>query len=308
MHLIKRRRMNPVSGTVFDIQRFSVHDGPGVRSTVFLKGCPLSCAWCSNPESQRSQPEMLYFRHLCTGCGACVSACPNRALTPRGTDLARSNGCTLCGACAAACPRHARSVSGRSMSVEEVCAVVREDWRMYMQSGGGVTCGGGEALAQPVFLRALLTELHEELGFHTCLDSSGFAPWETLEALLPVLDLILLDIKHMDDAAHRKATGCTNGPILRNARELAKRNFPVIVRVPLIPGFNDDSAQLTSLGAFLRETGLRDVELMPCHSFGLTKYEALGKPYTGPQGREADADAALAVLNRFSLQIEVHAH
>ncbi len=301
--------MRPISGTIFDIQRFSVHDGPGARSTVFFKGCPLSCRWCSNPESQGGRPELMFFGHLCSGCGACIAACPHEVVELREGRSAMLEGkCRSCGLCVKACPRHARSLSGRIMSVDEVCAFVREDWRMYMQSGGGVTCGGGEAMAQPVFLRALLTALHDDLGFHTCLDTSGFSPWDTLESLLPVLDLVLLDIKHMDSTAHRQSTGVDNAAILKNAAELGRRNFPVIVRLPLIPGFNDDALNIGRMGNFLRNVGLNKVEIMPYHNFGMAKYQALGREYPGPSGKIVDAGASAELLRNFGLEVDIHEH
>jgi pyruvate formate lyase activating enzyme len=216
------------SGMIFDIQHFSLHDGPGVRSTIFFKGCPLSCKWCSNPESQQHPPQVLYFKNICTVCGACVAACPYGALSSdtesirRNTDL-----CQTCGQCIPVCKSKARVLSGHPGSVNEICSEVRQHWRIFMQSGGGITCSGGEPLTQPAFLKSLLIKLHDELGFHTCLDTSGYANWKTLESMLPHLDMILLDIKHMDNNAHREGTGVSNAPILQNAIELGKLKFPV---------------------------------------------------------------------------------
>jgi pyruvate formate lyase activating enzyme len=297
----------PATGRVFDIQRYCVHDGPGVRSTVFLKGCPLSCAWCSNPESQDPKPQILYFRNLCHKCGVCLKACPHGALAVENEALVRHpDRCRTCGTCVDACLYEARVLSGKTMTVEAVCQVVREDWRLYAQSGGGITVGGGEALAQPEFLAALLDVLHDGLGYHTCLDTSGFARWATLEAVLPHLDLILLDIKHVDGKAHRRMTGVDNAVILDNAARLSSRGFPVIIRVPLIPGFNDDAASLHGLGALLRELRFPEVEIMPYHAYGLSKYQALGRDY--PLGAPPPPDAALAaeVLQAYGLNVSVH--
>lgn len=294
-------------GMVFDIQHYCLHDGPGVRSTVFLKGCPLSCRWCSNPESQSGQPQLLYYRHLCVGCGACVAACPNRALIldEDGLHLDRDL-CAACGLCVPACLQNARALSGRQMTVQQVCDEVRQHWRIFMQSGGGVTCGGGEAMAQPAFLLALLDRLHTELGFHTCLDTSGFAPWEVLVGLLPHLDLILLDIKHMDGAKHRAATGVDNQPILRNAAALGRLGFPVTVRLPLIPGFNDDEQNIHALGAFLREHRLPAVEIMPYHELGRSKYDALGREYCPPPTKEPKTRSSEKILRGYGLEATVH--
>jgi pyruvate formate lyase activating enzyme len=278
-----------------------------VRTTVFLKGCPLSCAWCSNPESQRPEPQLLYFKNLCKGCAACARACPRGAMSVADGTLAFSRDtCTACGACVSACLYEARTLSGRVVTVDEVCDTVREDWRMFMQSGGGITVGGGEALMQPVFLHALLDRLHDGLGYHTCLDTCGFSSWETLRTMLPHLDLILLDIKHMDGARHRAMTGVDNGQILDNARRLGELGFPVLIRVPLIPGFNDDVGNARALGGFLHQAGLSDVELMPYHAYGLTKYAALGREYAMASGLAADVATVVEVLSSFGLHIEVH--
>ena len=293
-------------GSIFDIQRFSVHDGPGIRTTVFFKGCPLSCLWCSNPESQSPKPQVLYFRQLCRGCAACLKACVQKAISIE-HDLIQYDRerCVNCGACTRACLYEARSLSGREVSVEEVCEVVSQDWRYYMQSGGGVTCGGGEALMQPDFLHALLARLHQGLGYHTCLDTCGFAPWKVFESMLPHLDLVLLDIKHMDSAVHKKLTGVDNGLILNNARELAKRAFPVLIRVPLIPDENDDEAHLHSLGKFLQENSLCDVELMSYHTYGLNKYSALGIEYPLSERPKPNADSCKNILESYDLRVMV---
>lgn len=295
------------SGWIFDIQRFCVHDGPGIRSTVFFKGCPLSCLWCSNPESQSSRPQVLYYANLCKGCGSCAAVCRHGAISLEGGAVpAAPERCTHCGACAGVCAYGARTLVGRSATVDEVCEAVGQDWRYYMQTGGGVTCGGGEALAQPAFLRAVLQKLHDGLGYHTCLDTSGFAPWETIESLLPHLDLILFDIKHMDAGRHKEITGVDNSRILGNLRHLAARSFPVLVRVPLIPGVNDDEPHMHALGVFLREHRLTQVELMPYHAFGLGKYQALGRayPFTG-SGSPATGES-VAILESYGVQVETH--
>lgn len=294
-------------GLIFDIQHYCLHDGPGVRSTVFLKGCPLSCRWCSNPESQSGRPQLLFYENLCVRCGACAAACPNQALSLDGNGPAMDRArCTACGQCVPACLQNARALSGRSVTVEEVCDEVRQHWRIFMQSGGGVTCGGGEALAQPAFLRALLARLHTGLGFHTCLDTCGYAPWEVLRDMLPQLDLILLDIKHMTGSRHQEATGADNGPILRNARELGRVGFPVLVRLPLVPGFNDDEENLESLAAFMRENGLGRIEIMPYHELGRSKYAALGKDCWAPPDKRPATERAEAILANHGLETLVH--
>lgn len=298
---------NSDSGFIFDIQHFSLHDGPGVRSTVFFKGCPLSCKWCSNPESQCHAPQILYYRNLCAACGACVDACPQSALSLKDDIVQKQNDqCLTCGQCAQVCRTQSRALSGRQISAQEICSEVREHWKIFMQSGGGVTCSGGEALAQPSFLKQLLTMLHEEVGFHTCLDTTGYTRWEVLEDLLPQLDLILLDIKHMDDSAHKKGTGVSNGSILNNAGKLGKLKFPVIVRFPLIPRFNDQSSNIEQMGKFLKENGLHTVEIMPYHQFGLSKYNALQMDYQGPLSNIPETSMVVKTLKKFDLDVSVH--
>ena len=295
------------SGMIFDIQHFSLHDGPGVRSTIFFKGCPLSCTWCSNPESQQQIPQILYFQTLCTLCGTCVTSCPSGALcSDAGSIKKRTHLCESCGECISACTSKAHVLSGQLESINEICSEVREHWRIFMHSGGGITCSGGEPLAQPVFLRALLTKLHDELGFHTCLDTSGYAPWKTLESMLPHLDMILLDIKHMDDDAHQKGTGISNDVILQNAMNLGKLDIPVTIRLPLIPNFNDSLNNLEQMGEFLKENGLSTVEIMVYHEFGLSKYHALQLDYQMPAPLPPATSAASETLKKFGLNVSVH--
>jgi pyruvate formate lyase activating enzyme len=294
------------SGIVFDIQHFSLHDGPGVRSTVFLKGCPLKCRWCSNPESQRHAPELLHFKNLCALCGLCVEECPRNALSIADGALRHdAAACDRCGLCVTVCPQDARQLSGRWMTVEEVTAEVRQNWRIFMQSGGGVTLSGGEALAQFDFSSALLSALHDEAGLHTCLDTTGYANWERLETILPAIDLILLDIKHMDDERHRQGTGIGNVAILENARRLGKRGFSVVVRVPLVCDYNDTGENLHALGTFMKEAGLGGVEILPYHEFGVSKYAALGKTYTVHSRKAPKADRAAAILRDYGLDVAV---
>jgi len=299
--------MEDTEGTIFDIQHFSLHDGPGVRSTVFFKGCPLSCLWCGNPESQRPQPQLMYFTHLCAACGDCVRSCPNHAMS-FAADGVRfdSSRCFACGACVPGCLRGARSVSGKRLGIREISDEVRQHWRIFQQSGGGVTVSGGEPLAQRDFLLALLMELHDEAGLHTCLDTCAKAPWPVFERMLPHLDLVLLDIKHVDDEKHREWTGSGNADILFNARELAGSQLDVLVRVPLIPGFNDADAELCDIAEFLAGAGLKRVEIMPYHTLGLGKYRALGKNYSLSGTARPRIPEAVELLKSAGVEVEVH--
>lgn len=292
---------------IFDIQHYSLHDGPGVRSTVFFKGCPLSCKWCSNPESQQHASQIMHYQNICTVCGACITACPHGALSlDRGAIKRQNDKCQACGQCISVCKSKASVLSGHPESVNEICSEVREHWRIFMQSGGGITCSGGEPLTQPAFLKGLLVKLHDELGFHTCLDTTGFAPWKTLEAMLPHLDLVLLDIKHMDNNTHKKGTGVSNVSILQNAVELGKLKFPVTVRLPLIPQFNDSPWNLELMGGFLNENGLTIVEIIPYHEFGLSKYNALQIDYQAPPSITPATSLAVNTLKDFGMDVTVH--
>jgi pyruvate formate lyase activating enzyme len=298
-----------IQGMVFDIQHFSLHDGPGIRSTVFLKGCPLSCWWCGNPESQNRRPQLLFFQHLCTACGECARQCPAQAVRLDEQGIAMRHACcTACGTCVALCRRGARALSGKTMTVRDVCACVRQHWRIFQTSGGGVTISGGEALFQADFLAALLRTLHDDLGLHTCLDSCGHAPWPVLERMLPFLDLALLDMKHMDGDAHKLGTGVDNALILENARRLARSRIPLVVRLPLIPGFNDTRENIAAMGRFLREIGLSAVEIMPYHTLGLTKYAALGRKYTFTAQTAPKVEESADGLRAHGLAVSVHQH
>ena len=270
------RFMQEEQGIVFDIKRFAVHDGSGIRTTVFLKGCPLRCLWCHSPESQRLTPEIMLHPERCIGCKACVEACPLGSLGYPGDP--EPAGCTHCGACAEACFAGARVLVGVSLSVEEVMVTVRKDKRLYEVSGGGVTVSGGEPMYQPGFTYMLLRALKEE-GYHTALDTCGYASWETLERMLPLTDLVLYDLKHVDPGAHQGLTGRDNDLIISNLRRVSEVEVDMVVRVPLIPGLNDSEEHLRGMAEFLGGLNLEAVEILPYHRLGVPKYEALGRKY-----------------------------
>jgi pyruvate formate lyase activating enzyme len=270
--------MNPDSGVVFNIQRCSLHDGPGIRTTVFLKGCPLRCFWCQNPESQSGGPELLLDRRKCTLCGICRQACRTGALRLDGDSLVFDRGgCIGCGSCVSSCPNEARSISGKRMTVEEVMREVIKDLKFYKKSGGGATLSGGEPLAQPHFAGELFRRCKGE-GLHTTLDTCGYAPWSTIKGLLEYADLVLFDIKHLDAAKHAEATGRDNRLILENAKKIAKLK-PMRVRVPMIPGFNDSIETIREIADFAeKELGCPVIDLLPYNRLGEIKYEFLDKP------------------------------
>jgi pyruvate formate lyase activating enzyme len=264
-------------GIVFNIQRYSIHDGPGIRTTVFLKGCPLRCYWCQNPESQRKKPEILLFKEKCTLCGQCVTVCPAGAsrLSAEGSVIDRSK-CLGCGQCAEACPNEARKLAGACMTLDEVMEEVQKDASFYKNSGGGVTLSGGDPVAQPVFALAILQRC-QEAGLHTALETSGYTRWTTMEKLLAYTDLVLFDIKHMDAAKHRQGTGRSNAIILENARRISQLK-PLRIRVPLVPGFNDSAEAVREIASFVRDRlGFVDIDLLAYNKLGEVKYERLDK-------------------------------
>jgi len=270
-------------GMIFDIKRFAIHDGPGIRTTVFLKGCPLRCASCHNPEGRASGPEIILRGALCIRCGACTRACPRGALSagvgPPRLDRSR---CDACGACAEVCVADGIERVGREATVAEVLAEVERDIVVYDESGGGVTFSGGEPLAQPAFLEALLLACRAR-GIRTAVDTCGYAPRETIARACDLADLILYDIKMMDGEGHRALTGVPNREILENLRWLAARGRPVVVRVPLVPGVNDGDGEVRLLGEFVASLpGRPPIDILPYHRSGAAKYERLGRVYALP--------------------------
>jgi pyruvate formate lyase activating enzyme len=256
-----------LTGTILNLQRTSVHDGPGIRTTVFLKGCPLRCAWCHNPESQSLAPECFTVETRCLGCGACREACPRGAAGP----------CTACGACAEACPTGARTLAGRAWAPSDLVRELLRDRVFFEESGGGVTLGGGEPLAQPDFTREVLRLLRER-GTHTALDTCGAVPWGHLEAAAGLADLVLYDLKLMDEARHRQWTGAALAPILANLQALCRIHPEVWIRIPVIPGVNDDVENLEAAARFVAELpGARRVHLLPFHRTGLVKFQRMGR-------------------------------
>ncbi|NQT85639.1 glycyl-radical enzyme activating protein [bacterium] len=286
----------PQSGIIFNIKRYAIHDGPGIRTTVFLKGCPLRCVWCHNPESIATAREHMFRAQRCLRCDQCVDACPTGALEAVGSvDIGR---CTLCGACSDACPSRALELMGRQVTVAEVMDEVERDIVFYDRSGGGATLSGGEPLLQPEFATALLAACRER-GIHTALDTTCFAPWATIEAVRPHVCLFLCDVKHMDSAEHQRLTGVPNETILDNIRRLAAIGENVILRVPLIPGANDSSGNITATGAFA--VSLRTVEhvhLLPYNEGGRAKAERLAGTGDVPDFERPSAEDLATAADR----------
>jgi len=261
-----------VTGRVFDVQRFSLHNGPGIRTTVFLKGCPLACAWCHNPEGRSPDPQVARFPARCIACGACREVCPTGAAG----DEATGEPCRVCGACVEACPSGARELVGRDVAPDELADEAARDRVFFEESGGGVTFSGGEPLAQPEFLLAVLGRLREA-GIHTAVDTCGHAPPEVLLRVAAAADLILFDVKLIDDGRHLRFTGVSNRTILENFRALGQAHANLWVRVPVIPGVNDDEENLAATARLAAATpGVRRVDLLPYHRAGLTKFGRVG--------------------------------
>lgn len=277
------------SGLIFNIMRFSVHDGPGIRTTVFFKGCPLSCCWCHNPESQSFGASLMYFPERCRLCGDCMAACPHGAIGRVNGVVTVSDACRLCGTCAETCRAEARQLAGRRMTLSEVLAGIERDVVFFDESGGGVTFSGGEPLAQPQFLEALLSACRER-GIHTTLETCGFAQRAVLLRLAEQVDLILYDLKLVDPAKHEMFTGAPSTPILRNLEALSEAGRPVVVRIPIVPGINDGDEDVRAFGDFLAPLRIRRVDLLPYHRTGADKYRRLGMPYKLPDVPSPSSD------------------
>ena len=273
-----------LTAPIFNIQTYSIHDGPGIRVTVFEKGCPLRCLWCANPESNSPKPQLMTYAVKCTGCGRCVDVCPNDAIRigPKDgkyvalTDRAR---CVSCGACEETCPNDAREIAGKSQTVREVLDKVLRDKLFIDASGGGMTISGGECLVHPEFTAALL-KAAKEAGLHTAVESCSFASLDVIDAVYRYVDLALLDIKHMDSAKHKEYTGVPNETILANIRHIHNElGVETMISVPTIPGYNDSDENIAATAKFVAEELGRDVKvrLLPYHRLGESKNESLGK-------------------------------
>ena len=254
------------TATIFDIERASYVDGPGIRTTVFFKGCNLRCAWCHNPESQSRAPQMMFYQNKCTGCGKCKEKCPY------GLDE-----CRLCGKCTFYCPHDAREICGKEYTLDEVLGEILKDRAFYESSGGGVTFSGGECMLQIDFLEEILKKCKEN-GIHTAVDTAGHVPYEHFERIIPYTDLFLYDVKCYDSEKHKEYTGVGNELILENLAKLLRFAKSVWVRIPIIPDVNDTEEEISAISRFLKENGKPEkVELLPYHAMGEHKYGALGK-------------------------------
>jgi pyruvate formate lyase activating enzyme len=271
-----------IRGNITDIQRFSIHDGPGIRTLIFFKGCPLSCPWCCNPETQSGASEIVFYDFKCIGCKNCLRACTREAILRPGKHHVDSQRCDLCGACVDVCPSGALKIAGTPMSVEELVEVVEKDRIFYEKSGGGVTITGGEPLSQPSFLYALLDALKKQ-GFHTAIETSGFGDWACLENIRPKTDLFLFDLKLLDSRKHREVTGVDNAAILSNLKKLIETGSNVVVRIPVIPGYTADDGNIEEIFRFVVSLGkIKTIHLLPYHNLGRSKYRYSGREYPLP--------------------------
>ncbi|NIQ04233.1 MAG: glycyl-radical enzyme activating protein [Candidatus Korarchaeota archaeon] len=296
-------------GRIFNIERFAYQDGPGIRTIIFLKGCPLHCQWCANPEGQLYSFNLQYFQEKCIGCGRCVDVCPQGAIEvdPQGKSVTDRSACIGCGKGAEICLNDARKIIGRDVTVKEVIDTIKKDELFYHNTSGGITLSGGEPLNQPEFAYSLLKR-SQELHIHTAIETSAYVDWETLERILEVLDLIMVDIKHMDPMVHERYTGVSNDKILNNIAQLASLPSPSkIVRIPIVPGINDTKGNIKATAQFLSNIGIINVELLPYHELGLSKYQTLDWPYTidTEPPRKEELEDLKKRMTSFGLEVKI---
>ena len=302
--------METLTGIVFDIKKYSIHDGPGIRTTVFLKGCHLNCAWCHNPEGISPLSEILFFENRCISCLDCVEACPYQAISfVDGQRIHDPDLCQGCGTCADICPAEATTIAGTQMTVAEVVSEIETDVIYYDQSGGGTTFSGGEPLYQVAYLEALL-EACKDRGIHTVVDTSGHVPFENIDRIRSLVDLFLYDVKLMDSERHLQNTGVPNQRILNNLVSLGQTGARIIARIPIIPGINDDQDNLDKTGRFLASLGtLQDINILPYHRAATEKYNRMNNTYPLTEIKPPSGDHMAQIaehLESFGLSVSIN--
>ena len=279
MAVIKyENNINKITGTIFNIQGYSIHDGPGIRTTVFIKGCPLRCFWCQNPESQKKEPEIFLKKEMCTVCGLCVGICPKKAISLSSeSSLIDRRICIGCGKCAEICPNEARKLIGRHVTVDYVIYELLKDMKFYKKSGGGVTISGGDPIDQPNFVVGLLKGC-KEAGLHTVIQTSGFTSWEIMSNILEYTDFVMYDIKCIGEKKHYLGTKTSNRIILENAKKIYKSKKGMLIRVPLVPGYNDTIQEIRAIEKFVvSELKGTRIELLAYNKLGESKYKYLDR-------------------------------
>ncbi len=285
------------SGTIFNIQKYSIHDGSGIRTTVFFKGCPLKCWWCHNPESQNTNHEIMFFEERCTVCGKCIKKCPQNAIKINNNfpEIDKFK-CTLCEKCVDFCPNNAREHVGRNITSNELIKEIVKDEVFYEQSGGGVTFSGGEPLMQVDFLDDILKRCKDR-GIHTAVDTSGYAPWKSFERIASKVDLFLYDIKIMDNEKHKKYIGAENDIILKNIENLSNMGCNIYLRMPIIKEINDDNDHIEKTIKLLSIINVEQVNLLPYHKIGMDKYRRLKMNYK-LSGMEKPSDERMEEISQ----------
>lgn len=265
---------------ILNIQEYSIQNGPGIRTTVFVKGCPMKCTWCASPESIKKRPDIGFNQTLCNLCGDCIEICNSAAFSlVNKTLIIDREKCNVCGDCISICSPQAFTLWGQELPIDEVFNLVNRSRPYFVRSGGGVTVSGGEPLSQPAFVIPFLKRCYDS-DIHTCVDTTGFGSKNVLEKLARVTDLFLYDLKHMDSEIHKKATGVSNKRILENAQWIAENQIPMIARIPLIPGINNSVENIRATAEFVKSLGtVKQIDILPYHTFATNKYSMLGKTY-----------------------------